>query len=258
MPDADDTTTFDDTTTEDDTTDDDEAQVRAQLTSLIAVWQQAPAGSAAERCVVDAIVLLVRATSQRRVWAAEAIVNAQGSTPSLINQINAAAGETVLTMPDADDTTTFDDTTTEDDTTDDDEATFRAELTSLIDVWQQAPSGSTEEATYVTLLVAKVRGSPNRRALAAQTIGDRLALISQIDAAAGETLFNVPEVDDTTTADDTTTDDTTTDTTPRTDARGRPICRQCTNQPAPRCTNGCCGRCCVIHGQFQCPRHSSS
>ena len=40
-------------------------------------------------------------------------------------------------------------------------------------------------------------------------------------------------------------------------ASGRRFCQggDCRNIAADDCVNGCCGRCCVIHGQYQCERH---
>jgi hypothetical protein len=37
-----------------------------------------------------------------------------------------------------------------------------------------------------------------------------------------------------------------------------PYCHQgnCNNRSARDCNNACCGRCCVAHGQFSCPRHN--
>ena len=159
-----------------------------------------------------------------------------------------------------DDTTTFDETTTDDTTTEDDAVDaqlFVGQLKSLVDSWQQAPSGSDAEAAWVRAIVEVVRENAHHLALAKQTLANSRALVSQVNAAAAETLVELPapDPDDTTTEDDTTTDDTTTDATPRTDARGRPVCRHCTNQPAPSCPNACCGRCCVLHGQFHCARH---
>ena len=243
----------DDTTTEDDTTTDDGDEVlRTQLNSFIDAWQQAPANSTVESTVTALIVAVVRGNLQRRTLATQTI----GNRRTLINQINAAAAETLINLPaaDPDDTTTEEDDTTTDDG---DEAAFRAQLSSLIDSWQQAPVNSTVESTVTALIVALVRGSPHRRTLATQQLQTKRVLITQINAAAAETLFNLPDDDDTTTEYDTTTDDTTTDATPaRTNVRGRPMCRHCTNQPAPTCPNACCGRCCVLRGQFQCPRHS--
>ena len=257
-PDAavDDDTTEDTTTEDDTTTADEEAVFRAELNSLIDAWQQAPAGSAVEGVQTALIVAKVREHPHRRALAAEIL----GMRVNLLSQINAAAGEALFAVPDADDTTTEDDTTTDDTTTADEEAVFRAELNSLIDAWMHAEAYSAVELAQVVLFVAKVREHPHRRALAAEVLGARTNLISQINAVAGEPLLTMPapDPDDTTIEDDTTTDDTTTDDTPRsrTDARGRPMCRHCTNQPAPTCTNACCGRCCVLHGQFRCPRHS--
>jgi fido (protein-threonine AMPylation protein) len=64
----------------------------------------------------------------------------------------------------------------------------------------------------------------------------------------------------------TTTGDTTEVTTDTTDERpnnphpqwASPSClfAHCQNQAAVDCANGCCGRCCVMHGQFQCARHN--
>lgn len=156
---------------------------------------------------------------------------------------------------DATDDTTTDDTTT-DDTTEDDDTTFTAQLNSMIGLWQAAPAQSDGEAAWAAAIVALVRAHPQQRAFAQQTVGRMDGLARQVNTLAGETLIAMPAPTDDTTTDDTTTDDTTTDATPHTDGRGRPVCRHCTNQPAPRCLNMCCGRCCVLHGQFHCPRHS--
>jgi hypothetical protein len=31
----------------------------------------------------------------------------------------------------------------------------------------------------------------------------------------------------------------------------------CNNRSARDCTNSCCGRCCILHGEFTCSRHNS-
>ena len=71
--------------------------------------------------------------------------------------------------------------------------------------------------------------------------------------------------------EETTTDDTaeavedvTTDDTEETVEAISPsapqiagnYCRFCNNRPAQECTNGCCGRCCLLHGTWECYRHS--
>jgi fido (protein-threonine AMPylation protein) len=75
-----------------------------------------------------------------------------------------------------------------------------------------------------------------------------------------ETTIN-DAVDDTTDFVDTT-DNTIEDTTdqppyiPPPARRALPECEYCRNRAATDCSNACCGRCCVIHGQFQCSRHN--
>ena len=72
--------------------------------------------------------------------------------------------------------------------------------------------------------------------------------------------------DDTTTVgDDNPHDDTTEDTTddiPDVPTMARPprlVCvfHNCRNKPATDCTNGGCGRCCVLYGSFACTRHNA-
>lgn len=56
----------------------------------------------------------------------------------------------------------------------------------------------------------------------------------------------------------TTTDDTTLISGMNEDVP--PYCSytNCHNRSARDCANGCCGRCCVLHGRFACPRHNVS
>jgi fido (protein-threonine AMPylation protein) len=72
-------------------------------------------------------------------------------------------------------------------------------------------------------------------------------------------------VEDTTEFVDTTedpADDTVDDTTvepphiPPPARRELPECEYCRNRAAADCSNACCGRCCVLHGHFQCVRHN--
>jgi len=94
-----------------------------------------------------------------------------------------------------------------------------------------------------------------------QAAAQAAAATAQASAAsANDTTIST---DDTTTqamqlSNDTTTDDTTALPQPRYDARGRPVCVYCSNQPAPSCANSSCGRCCVLHAPFACARHNTT
>jgi hypothetical protein len=73
----------------------------------------------------------------------------------------------------------------------------------------------------------------------------------------------------TTTSEDDTTEEDAQDTTDQMDEdeatttdqlqqqQHPPVCAYCRNRSAADCTNECCGRCCVLHGQYQCHRHNS-
>jgi fido (protein-threonine AMPylation protein) len=76
------------------------------------------------------------------------------------------------------------------------------------------------------------------------------------DAPLEDTTEDVHSTEDT--ADDTI-DDTTDEPPnipPPAPRASRPECVHCRNRSAADCSNSCCGRCCVIHGHFQCPRHN--
>lgn len=71
--------------------------------------------------------------------------------------------------------------------------------------------------------------------------------------------------DDTTMEEDTTndtTDDTSTsdteedDDTQQASSHHPPACTFCNNRSARDCSNTCCGRCCLLHGWYNCERHN--
>lgn len=56
-----------------------------------------------------------------------------------------------------------------------------------------------------------------------------------------------------------TTDDTTTAAAPVAQQQGQILyCNHCNNRAARDCSNGACGRCCVLHGSWQCDRHGQT
>jgi fido (protein-threonine AMPylation protein) len=74
---------------------------------------------------------------------------------------------------------------------------------------------------------------------------------------AEDTILRHDTTDDTTDIHNDTTSDTTDDTTPvPPNRRVLPKCAHCRNRAAADCSNACCGRCCVLLGQFQCVRHN--
>lgn len=82
---------------------------------------------------------------------------------------------------------------------------------------------------------------------------------TEIDQQNGveDTIIHHDTTDDTTDIHIDTTSDTTDDTTPVPPNRSvLPKCVHCRNRAAADCSNACCGRCCVLLGQFQCVRHN--